>query len=327
MEYKNVSQVIDILGLMGDASDNIPGIKGVGEKTAIKLLQEYDSIEDILDHADEIKGALGKKIREGKEDALLSKKLATIIIDVPCAFNEEKFKIEPINNDALNAIFTELEFKSLGKRILGEQYSVFESVPKKVVQPSLFDQDTTSKAKPAEQKEAAGLVAESKIENTPHKYTLVKTDDAIDALIEKLAGESEISFDTETTGLDANEAELVGMSFAIKPHEAWYVPVPESADGVKKLLERFRGVFEDEKKTWIGQNIKYDLLILRWYGFGLKGRLFDTMLAHYLIESEGRRNMDLLSAQYLGYVPVPITDLIGKKEKGNFPCAISTATR
>lgn len=314
---KSVKQVIDVLGLMGDASDNIPGIPGVGEKTAAKLLAEYETLENVLENADKIKGALGKKVQEGKELAVLSKKLATIIIDVPCKFHEEDFKIKPVNKEKLNEIFTELEFKSLGKRILGDEYSVFETAPK-MVQADLFgNAETPNVAAPAKEIQPAesGLAADKNISNTPHQYYLVQKDEDIRKLVEKLSSEKEISFDTETSHLDANEAALVGMSFSIKPHEAYYIPLSEEKEKVKEQLKPFIPLFEDESKLWIGQNLKYDLLMLKWYGVNVKGKLFDTMLAHYLIESEGRRNMDLLSAQYLGYVPVSIKELIGKKGK------------
>ena len=316
---KNVSQVIDVLGLMGDASDNIPGIAGVGEKTAAKLLAQYESLENVLADAENIKGALGQKIRDGKEMAILSKKLATIITDVPCKFHEEDFRIKAYNTEALKDIFTELEFKTLGKRILGDEYSVFV-VEQTVIQTDLFgnvmDMPIAKPAAVTMEEELPGLAAEKNIDNTPHNYYLVEGEEAILELINKLSGQTEISIDTETTSIDANDADLVGLSFSFKAGEGYFVPCPEEKDEVIKILNYFSTLFEDASKIWIGQNIKYDLLVLKWYGVELKGKIFDTMLAHYVIESEGRRNMDLLSAQYLGYVPKPITDLIGKKGKG-----------
>lgn len=317
----NVNQLIDMLALMGDASDNIPGIPGVGEKTAAKLLAEYENLENVLAHADDIKGKLGEKVRDGKDLAIMSKKLATIITNVPYTFHEKNFKVKPVNKERLNTIFTELEFKSLGKRVLGDGYSVFDAAPK-MVQGDLFasqpDEDAPIDTK-AEQNEApaedGGLVAEKNIENTPHHYHLVQTEAEIHVLLKKLSGHPEISFDTETNSIDGNNAELVGMSFSVKAGEAWYIPLPEDQKETKEILKKFEPLFNDDSKLWIGQNLKYDLLVLKWYGFDLKGKIFDTMLAHYLIESDGRRGMDLLSAQYLGYVPVPITDLIGKKGK------------
>lgn len=313
----NVKQLIDILGLMGDASDNIPGIAGVGEKTAAKLLAQYHTLENVLADADNIKGALGEKIRAGKEMAVLSKKLATIITDVPCEFHEDDFQIKPINKDVLNAIFTELEFKTLGKRILGDDYSVFQAAPQ-VTQTSLFggDQPIQSKEKSIDpEPEKGGLVAEKNFHNTETKYALVQSREEIDQLLQKLKSQKEISFDTETTNIDANQCELVGLSFAFYPHEAYYIPCPSDQESTREILSQLKPLFDDEEKIWIGQNIKYDVLVLKWYGIELKGKKFDTMLAHYVIESEGRRNMDLLSAQYLGYVPISITELIGKKGK------------
>lgn len=315
----DVKQLIDILGLMGDASDNIPGIAGVGEKTASKLLAEYHTLENVLDNADNIKGALGEKVRAGKEMAILSKKLATIITDVPCEFHEKDFRIEPPNKDVLNALFTELEFKTLGKRILGDDYSVFEAAPK-VIQTDLFGNiETVSSPSPKEKSAAepvpAGLVAEKNFHNTTKKYELVETPEQIEALINLLKKQTEISFDTETTHIDANQCELVGLSFAYQPGEAFYIPCPSEQETTRQILNQLKPLFDDENKIWIGQNIKYDVLVLKWYGVELKGKKFDTMLAHYVIESEGRRNMDLLSAQYLGYVPISITELIGKKGK------------
>ncbi len=315
---KNVSQVIDILGLMGDAVDNIPGIAGIGEKTAAKLLAQYESVENVLADAENIKGSLGEKIRAGKEAAIMSKKLATIITNVPCKFHEEDFRVKAYNTEVLKDLFAEFEFKTLGKRILGDEYNVFV-VEKQVIQTDLFGNameipiPKAEEEKPIEEK--AGLAADKNINNTPHNYYLVEGDEAINDLIQKLFAQNEISFDTETTHVDANEAELVGLSFSFNDAEGYYVPCPADEEAVIHTLNHFKELFNDESKIWIGQNIKYDLLVLKWYGFELKGKVFDTMLAHYVIESEGRRNMDLLSAQYLGYLPVSITELIGKKGK------------
>jgi DNA polymerase-1 len=313
---KNVSQVIDILGLMGDASDNIPGIAGIGEKTASKLLAQYETVENILADAENIKGSLGEKIRAGKEMAIMSKKLATIITEVPCKFHEEDFRVKAYDTGALKDIFTELEFKTLGRRILGGEYDVFV-VEKQVIQTDLFGNAMEVPIpKPEEEQkveEKPGLSAEKNISNTPHAYYLVEGEEAINDLLNKLSGQNEISFDTETTHVDANEAELVGLSFSYQHGEGYYIPFPADEEQVLNILHHFKELFGDESKTWVGQNIKYDLLVLKWYGIELKGKVFDTMLAHYVIESEGRRNMDLLSAQYLGYLPVSIKDLIGKK--------------
>ncbi|MEP7106422.1 MAG: DNA polymerase I [Ferruginibacter sp.] len=329
---KNVSQVIDILGLMGDSVDNIPGIKGIGEKTAAKLLEEYETLENILENADKIKGSVGEKLRAGKEMAIMSKKLATIITNVPTEFHEENFRIKEMNRDALKEVFIELEFKALSKRILGEE-GVLEagwiSVETDVSIPvaastqldlfgNLVEQAPTTELKSEEAEAGPGndLVADRNINNTPHNYILVNSDEGISALTDILAARPEICFDTETTGIDANDAELVGLSFSITPGEGYYVPCPADREGCIQLLNKFQPAFNDEAKTWVGQNIKYDLLMLKWYGFTLKGNIFDTMLAHYVLEPEGKRNMDAMSAKYLGYMPVSITELIGKKGKG-----------
>jgi DNA polymerase-1 len=351
---KEVAQVIDILGLMGDAVDNIPGIKGVGEKTAAKLLAEYGTLENVIARAEGIKGALGEKVRTGKESAVLSKKLATIITNVPVEFHEENFRLKELNREALNEIFTALEFRTLGKRLLGEDFTPGYSAPEGV-QTDLFGnavKPAGSKGKAAppakesqtlEKLEEASTRLEAAVEkgeeesvqeegaapvegphphvarnigNSPHTYTAVVGEEAIQALVTRLIKEKEICFDTETTGIDPNDVDIVGMSFAVTPGEAWYVPCPPDTAAAQKVVDAFRPLFLEPSITWIGQNLKYDLLVLKWYGVDLKGKIFDTMLAHYVIEPEGKRGMDLLSAQYLGYEPVHIEELIGKKGKG-----------
>ncbi len=317
---KSVDQVIDVLGLMGDAVDNIPGIAGVGEKTAAKLLAEFGSLENILAAADGIKGALGEKIRNGKESAVLSKKLATIITTVPVQFHEEDFCLKEPNKDLLREVFTELEFKTFAKRVLSEEISISSHAvtAPQGVQTDLFGQPVAIPAATEEEEAATEgpLTAERNINNTPHRYELIEGLDAIQALVKKLSAAPQICFDTETTGIDANDAELVGLSFSIAKGEGYYVPCPADQAATAKILTQFAGLFNDKSKTWIGQNLKYDLLILKWYGYELAGPLFDTMLAHYVIEPEGKRGMDLLSAKYLGYEPVHIEELIGKKGKG-----------
>jgi DNA polymerase-1 len=320
---KNVEQVIDMLGLMGDAVDNIPGIAGVGQKTACKLLTEYGTLENVLDNAEKIKGALGEKVKAGKEAALLSKKLATIITHVPVNFHEENFRLKEWNREKLKEVFEELEFKTVSKRILGEEPGTAPAVIPAGTQTDLFGNAVPSQNQKAqtladevvEEVNEAVHKVDKNIHNCPHEYTAYQTDDEIKTLVEKLSRESEISFDTETTGIDANEAELVGLSFSIKACEAAYVPCPPEKERTAAILALFEPLFNDAGKIWIGQNLKYDLLILKWYGYELKGKIFDTMLAHYVIEPDGKRSMDLLSAKFLGYEPVPIEDLIGKKGK------------
>ncbi len=324
-DIQRVEQVIDMLGLMGDAVDNIPGIAGVGEKTAAKLLKEFDTLENILANADGIKGALGEKIRNGKEAAIMSKKLATIITNVPVAFHEEDYCLKEWNKDALVEVFTELEFKTLGKRILGDEFNAFHTAPQSV-QTDLFGNNVPVKAgtSSSAKKEAApiitgeesvGLLAEKNINNTEHNYMLVQSKEEIQKLLDTLLTQKEICFDTETTNIDANEAELVGLSFSIKKGEGYYIPCPADQKITQSILDQLLPLFNNESMNWVGQNLKYDLLVLKWYNIDIKGTLFDTMLAHYLIEPEGRRSMDLLSAQYLRYEPVHIDELIGKKGK------------
>jgi DNA polymerase-1 len=323
---ENVSQVIDILGLMGDASDNIPGIPGVGEKTAAKLLAEYGTLENVLENAYLIKGSMGEKIRAGKDSAIMSKKLATIILDVPVKFNAEEYKVSEFNKELLNEIFTELEFKSLGKRILGEPFTVVNTatpatkvnqVKDLFSEPDVTNESPSSSTVLMQDAETAedALFADKNISNTEHQYLMVQGNEEINKLLKHLLTFNEICFDTETTGLDANIANIVGASFSVQKGEAWYVPFSADRYTAEAQLQLFKPLFDKESIQWIGQNIKYDLLILKRHGIEVKGSIFDTMLAHYLIEPEGRRNMDLLSVKYLSYQPVSIEELIGKKGK------------
>jgi len=337
---KRVDQVIDILGLMGDSVDNIPGIPGIGEKTAAKLLAEYDTIENILANADKIKGALGEKVRNGKDLALLSKKLATFITNVPVPFHEGDFLIKEKNTEALTEIFNELEFRALSKRVLGGESkeqdiwngqkapAVVDAGP---VSKDLFGNVITQKRSAAavqiaitevvietEEKETteAAFANLLTIDQVPHHYQLVTTEEEIDNLLQELAAKNEIAFDTETTDIDANLADLVGMSFSFEKGTGYFVSVPADKAGVIKILDRFRPLFDREDVLWVGQNIKYDMMMLKWYGFALKGPIYDTMLANYVIDPDGKRSMDMLSMKYLGYQPVSIETLIGKKGKG-----------
>ena len=359
-DIARVEQVVDMLGLMGDASDNIPGIPGVGEKTAAKLLKLYDTLEGVLDNADKITGSMGEKVRAGKKSAIMSKKLATIITNVPVSFHEEDFRLKEKNKSALAEIFNELEFKTLGKRILGEEFSVsggagaIEVAAAKQEQTDLFgntvnvkiknkkggakDSDTSNGENKNNKQQTNSLDSEldndgNELEgelgdedlpvelvvnknsaNTPHNYKAVEGKENILALVKELLAQKEVCIDTETTGINANDVELVGLSFSYKEHEGFYVPIANESEA-KKILAMFDPLFKNKDIVWIGQNLKYDFLVLKWYGVELLGKTFDTMLAHYVIEPEGRRSMDLLSAQFLGYEPISITTLIGKKGK------------
>ncbi len=323
---KDVMQVIDMLGMMGDAVDNIPGIPGVGEKTAAKFLAEYGSLENTLANADKIKGAMGEKVKKGKDMAILSKKLATIITNVPVEFHEEDYKLKDWDKEKLKEVFADLEFKTLGKRLLGEDFSIATGskgvVEKEIpqgIQTDLFGniiEPEPIKAEPIRNDDdEPALLVDKNINNTAHNYESIEGDAAIKKLVTDLQKHTEICFDSETTGIDANDAELVGLSFAVKPGEAFYVPCPADQERTKEILAQFEPLFADKNKTWIGQNTKYDMLVLKWYGIELAGNIFDTMLAHYVIEPDGKRSMDALSERFLGYEPVSIEELIGKKGK------------
>lgn len=319
-EIENVNQVIDILGLWGDAVDNIPGIPGIGEKTAKALIQKYGSMENIIANSHELKGKQRENVETYAEQGLISKKLATIILDVPVVFNEKELELEEPSRELLEPLFAELEFRTIGKRVFGEGFNKGTAVVSQ--QTDLFGNVVSETitytevvTAPEEVLELPEVKPLNTIENTPHDYMLVDTAESRKSLIELLKKQERISFDTETTGTDANLADLVGLSFSVKAGEGYYIPVPADRTEALKLVEEFRTVLEDENIVKIGQNIKYDMLVLGWYGIGVKGRLFDTMLAHYLIDPDTRHNMDVLSENYLGYSPISITTLIGPKGK------------
>ena len=321
-DIDRVEQVIDVLGLQGDASDNIPGVPGVGPKTASKLLKLYGSLEGILENTDKLKGKQKEKMIEFADQGRLSKTLATIDINVPIQFDAKKFIIDPPNKEALSAVFKDLEFRTLANQILGQdtpsQAPAASSSDGSGVQGSLFGGVTKAKSavsKPISKGLAAHSIADKSVDNVEHDYQLVDTETGYQDLAKKLSAVKQFAFDTETTGIDPNEAELVGMSFSVKAHEAFYVPCPADQEETKKILEFFRAVFEDDKIEKIAQNIKYDAIILKWYGVEVQGKYLDTMIAHYLLEPELRHNMNYLSETMLGYQPISIEKLIGKKGK------------
>lgn len=313
---QHVEQVIDILGLQGDAVDNIPGVPGVGPKTAAKFLAEFNTIENLLANTDKIKGKNQERLREFADQALLSKQLATIDIDSPIDFEEHRYDLEPFDKEQLSEIFKELEFRTLAVQILGEaspQPPPVGGGSTAGKQGNLFgDAPTAAPVKRAAPPIPSHSMAEHHIENTPHEYHLTDTPEKRKELAALLAQQKMICFDTETTGIDANAAELVGMSFSIKPHEGWYVPVPADQQEAQKIVDEFRPIFENEEIGKIAQNIKYDALMLKWYGVELKGDWYDTMIAHYLLEPELRHGMDYLAETYLKYKSVSIETLIGK---------------
>lgn len=300
-------QVIDILGLMGDAADNIPGCPGVGEKTAVKLIQEFGDIDTLLANTHKLKGAIQRRVVENKEMIEFSRFLATIKTDVPVEWNEDALLRQPIDGEMLRRIFADLEFRSLADRILGTGKPEKKT---KVVQQSLFGE-----MQPAPPPEVVQKTFKTATD-TRHTYHLVDTEDAMWDLAALLGCADAFAFDTETTGIDPMRAELVGLSFAMKSHEAYYVPVPAERGAADAVVEIFRSALENTESLKIGQNIKYDYIVLRNYGVTVRGRMFDTMVAHYLLQPEQRHNMDYLSEVFLQYKPIAIETLIGPKSKG-----------
>ena len=296
-------QLIDILGLWGDASDNIPGIPGIGEKTATKLIAEFGSVENLLQNAQNLSGKLRENIETYAEQGLQSKKLATIDLDVPIEFDAEALKLVEPDMKKLQELFEELEFKTLFKRINDDL--------RKQIQPAkTFDLFSDLEAET--DFENTLFSNKANIETTAHEYILIKELSEIEQLVSILQRNKIVAFDTETTSLDAFSAELVGISFAVEAHKAWYIPLPKEYETCIKLLQPLKAILEDEKIEKIGQNIKYDISVLKYYGVEVRGNLFDTMIAHYLIEPDHRHNMDYLAEVYLDYTPVSIEELIGK---------------
>ena len=325
-------QVIDMLGLMGDSSDNIPGCPGVGEKTAQKLIAQFGSIENLLSHSDELKGALRTKVETNKDMIAFSKFLATIKTDIPIELNLEKLKRTSADEEALRKIFEEMEFRTLIERVLGRD--------KKITQPeitpsgkgdgqlSLFEEPSSTTPNPKGNLQG-NLFAEfadegtndskfsnlTSLESINYDYQLIDTEEKRSELIKKIKTNIFFSLDTETTGIDPINAELVGMSFSYTENQAFYVPVPSNREEALKIVNEFKEVLEDERTLKIGQNIKYDILTLSNYGVNVQGPMFDTMIAHYVLQPELRHNMDYLAEIYLHYRTIPIEDLIGPKGK------------
>ena len=320
-EIDRVEQVIDILGLWGDAVDNIPGIPGIGEKTAKLLIKQYGSIENIIKNSHELKGKLKENVENFAEQGLISKKLATILLNAPVDLDVDALHVDQPNREVLEALFAELEFRTLGRRVFGEDFNVAEvkTGTTKNGQMDLFggnnlQNDTTENDRNDSNPNDAPVVFKN-IQNTTHHYDLADTFEKRASLITLLAAQKSFCFDTETTSLDANDCELVGLSFSIKPGEGWYIPLSIDQTGCQNTLNEFKCVLENPQIGKIGQNLKYDILVLNWYGIHVQGELFDTMLAHYLIDPDSRHNMDLLAENNLQYSPVSITSLIGQKGK------------
>ena len=300
------AQVIDMLGLMGDTADNIPGCPGVGEKTAQKLIAQFGSIESLLAHTDELKGAIKKKVEENEEQIRFSKFLATIKTDVPVELDMETLKRREPDEKELRRIFEQLEFRTLIERVLnGEK----KSAPATPAQPDLFGFFTDNGT---EETKNSNL---TRLDNLHYDYQLVDDEEKMRDLFQKLITTQVLSLDTETTGTDPISAELVGMSFSFEENQAFYVPVPPDGEEAQKIVNIFKPVFENEKIVKVGQNIKYDLLVLENYGVTLKGKMFDTMIAHYVLQPELRHGMDYLAEIYLKYDTIKIEELIGPKGK------------
>ncbi|MDR6737922.1 DNA polymerase I [Sphingobacterium sp. 2149] len=315
-EVSDVCQVIDILGLWGDAVDNIPGIPGIGEKTAKKLVQEYGSVEGIIANADQLKGKMRENVENFAEQGLISKKLATILLDVPIDLDEKSLELEDPNKEILEPLFAELEFRTLGKRVFGEDFSVLDRSASTTGQMDLFSTTvTTVTTTDVTTQVIVDNTEINNIHNTAHDYILADTQEKQKELAEKLSSLDSFCFDTETTGLDANLADIVGLSFSFENARAYYIPTPADREGAQAVVDIFKTVFENPNIEKVGQNIKYDILLLARYGVKVKGPLFDTMVAHYLIDPDTRHGMDLLAENYLNYSPVSITELIGEKGK------------
>ncbi|MCX6891793.1 MAG: DNA polymerase I [Verrucomicrobia bacterium] len=351
-------QVVDVLALMGDASDNIPGVPGIGEKTAIKLIAQYGTLDNLLARAEELTGRVKQTLETNREQALMSRRLATIICDVPCAVEWDALQVQPPNEEKLRELMVEFEFNSIGRRLFGEDFKAgwgaaqgksggrnpkAESAGQLVlvgetegesarpgrgdgVRPSPgaggseppgaagtpMTADAAAPGDGSAPEQPPGTAANLKtIAEVPHEYHLVSTAAERAKLIQTLQGLDSFCFDTETTGLDPKEARLVGLAFSFAPHTGYYVPVPQDPAEAGRVLEEFRPVLESDRSEKVGHNLKFDLSVLKWHGIAVGGKLFDTMIAHSLIEPEMRHGMDYLSEVYLGYTPIPITRLIG----------------
>jgi DNA polymerase-1 len=327
-EIERPEQVIDFLGMMGDAADNIPGLPGVGEVTAKKLLKEFGTMENLLANTDKLKGALKDKIEANKEKGILSKKLATILLDCPVTFNEVDYELSQPDIEKTDELFLKLEFRQM-KTQFDKLYNVNSNGndnDNSNEELTTEKKRTNTKKTSEDQFDLFGFSDENdeseniksqygNLENTTHFYQIIQGDLALKLFLQNLMNQKSVCFDTETTGIDALNAELVGMSFAFEKGKAFYIPFPENQEEAQVLADKFKPFFESESIEKIGQNIKYDLKILSHYGVTIKGKLFDTMIAHYLINPDMRHNMDVLSETYLKYSPKSIEDLIGKKGK------------
>lgn len=299
-------KVIDLLGLMGDSSDNIPGCPGVGEKTAVTLIKQFGGIDALLSGKDQLKGALKNKVTDNEQQILLSRDLATIRTDIPLPFSLDELKLHDIDREEVRKLFSELEFRSLLSRVLGEGKKSARSVQ---IEGDLFAVNPTEDTEVQKKTNLRGL------NSVAHTYKLVENEEEMRALSQKFLSSKTLSLDTETTGTDAMTAELVGLSFAVEEFEAYYIPVPPEREEAQKIVDIFKPAYENPSSLKTGQNIKYDMLVLARYGVDIKGKMFDTMVAHYVLQPELPHNMDALAEQYLGYSTIKIEELIGPKGK------------
>ncbi|HWF20173.1 MAG TPA: DNA polymerase, partial [Verrucomicrobiae bacterium] len=310
-------QVIDVLALWGDTSDNIPGVPGIGEKTATKLIAQYGTVENLLTRTSELKGKLKENLETFRDQALLSKKLATINCDTPCARNLDELKIRPRNDDAIKALFVEFEFNSLGRRLYGDDFKAgrgFQSLAKPAAEKTTAEDAAieelalASETEPSAQLELTPAVTNHKtIAEVPHQYHLVADANARAKLIQTLRGLKSFCFDMQTTSRDAREAGLIGIAFSFDAHTGHYAALASDAEQVAAVLEEFRPLFEDERIEKVGHNLKFDLSVLKWHGITARGKMFDTMVAHSLIEPDMRHGLDYLSEVFLGYALTPMT--------------------
>lgn len=299
-------KVIDLLGLMGDSSDNIPGCPGVGEKTAVTLIKQFGGIDALLSGKDQLKGALKNKVTDNEQQILLSRDLATIRTDIPLPFSLDELKLHDIDREEVRKLFSELEFRSLLSRVLGEGKKSARSVQ---IEGDLFAVNPTEDTEVQKKTNLRGL------NSVAHTYKLVEDEEEMRALSQKFLSAKTLSLDTETTGTDAMTAELVGLSFAVEEFEAYYIPVPPEREEAQKIVDIFKPAYENPSSLKTGQNIKYDMLVLARYGVDIKGKMFDTMVAHYVLQPELPHNLDALAEQYLGYSTIKIEELIGPKGK------------
>ena len=306
-EVENPLQVIDLLGLMGDSADNIPGCPGVGAKTAVKLLADFGSIEGLLSHTDQLKGALKKKVEENVQQIRESKVLATIVTDVPIDVTWDDMQRKTPNKEALVALYEDLEFRTFLRRLTGD--APVAAAPS--AEPDLFSQAIVTNTNADEETTLDFQENLSTLADHPHQYHLIESEEDAQELCRNLLTFSQVAFDTETTSVDAMQAQLVGMSFAVEGGTAWYVAVSRETEAAQRMVDIFRPFFESTTIEKVGQNLKYDLLVLSHYGVEVAGPLFDTMLAHYVVQPEQRHNMDLLAEKYLHYRTIPIEALIG----------------